>query len=132
VNLTSLLVSLTLQISESDYDIRKIFGSDWSRSWICRSRSGVGVINKRLRPSLMDNGVTCLTSCFSNPSFVHSFSVRDYSAVVLQNQTSKIFANFFYFKILFFCLFSTSDIKISFLRAVVFEIFTFIFLQNHT
>jgi len=36
---------------ESEYDIRKISESDWSRSWIYRSRSGVGVRNKRLRPS---------------------------------------------------------------------------------
>jgi len=33
--------------------LEKFSESDWSRSWICRSRSVVGVRNKRLRPSLV-------------------------------------------------------------------------------
>jgi len=39
---------------DPEYDIRKYSESGWIWSWICRSRSGVGVRNKRLRPSLVD------------------------------------------------------------------------------
>jgi len=77
---------------ETEYDIKKFSESNWSRSWICRSRSGVGVRNKRLRSSL---AATCYYQ--SNLSKERQYTTKQHfwrseemDLILLLNRTKRL------------------------------------------